>query len=68
MKKVVITIFAKTYHDLAQCADFAAMRLKTGCPSENETYENRSHYDYTVQESSDEEFCEQTNEDPENGG
>jgi hypothetical protein len=65
MKRLALVAFGKTNQDLADALDHAALQLRLGTPSENVTWENRSHVSFDVYKSSDGEFCEATNEDPE---
>lgn len=58
MKKVVITIWGKTYTDLSVAAEHASNMLRQAAPSENCEWEDKSRVDYTVQEDATAEYKE----------
>lgn len=61
MLKVEIVCFAANMQGLAEAAEHAAGQLAMGTKSENITYSDKSHADYTVKECDFEHFVEQTN-------
>lgn len=65
MKRLDLTAFGKNDQALINALEHAALQLRLGTPSENITWEDRSHVTFDVRESDDAEFCEYTNEDPE---
>ncbi len=68
MRKVILIAFGKTNQALAEALEHATEQLRMGTPSENVTFDDRSHVSFDVYLSSDEEFCEITNEEPETTG
>lgn len=58
--------FGRDYEALADALDYAAQQLRLGTPSENITWDDRSHVSFDVFVSSDAEFCAETQEDPHN--
>lgn len=68
MKRLELTAFGKTYESLADALEEAIKQLRLKSQSDSQTWDDRSHVSFDVSDSSDQEFCEYTNEEPETEG
>lgn len=65
MKRMSLISYGETNNALAEALIHAAQMIRLGTPSENITWDDRSHVSFDVHESTDEEFNADTGSEEE---